>query len=56
VRAGDSLWSISEQNLAKLGYRTVTPAWHAVYAANQKAIGSSPGSLSVGTRLCLPSA
>jgi hypothetical protein len=56
VRVGESLWSISQDNLAKLGYRTVTPAWHAVYTANRKAIGSSPGSLAVGTRLCLPSA
>jgi hypothetical protein len=56
VHSGESLWSIASDHLATLGYSSVTSTWHAVYAANHKAIGSSPGSLAVGTRLCLPSA
>jgi hypothetical protein len=55
VRTGDSLWSISlRQLVGQRGYRSVTVAWHALYAANHATIGADPGYVTVGEHLCLP--
>lgn len=45
VRSGDSLWAIAAG---------ASTTWHKVYAANHAVIGSDPGYLVAGQKLCLP--
>lgn len=54
VQSGDSLWSISGQDLMNHGYKSVGSAVHALYAANRKTIGPDASYLVPGQRLCLP--
>lgn len=56
VRPGDSLWSISREQLpAGAGNQAVAASWPRWYAANRSVIGADPNRLFPGQRLRPPS-
>ena len=56
VRAGDSLWSISQRQLgAAATPAQVAAAWPRIYAMNRRVIGTNPDLIHPGQQLTLPS-
>ncbi|QWC84061.1 LysM peptidoglycan-binding domain-containing protein [Nocardioidaceae bacterium] len=51
VRAGDSLWSITEQELRAGSAPAIERGWRDLYAANRRTIGADPDLIRPGTRL-----
>ncbi len=55
VRAGDSLWSVSERLLAGAPTdREVSVAWHRLYGTNRRNLGPDPDLIQPDTRLRVP--
>jgi nucleoid-associated protein YgaU len=55
VQPGDTLWSVAAHDLpADATDPEINARWHAIYAANRRAIGPDPDLLHPGQQLRLP--